>query len=141
MHTMTTVSEVLSKLKSEGYTVDFNLKENCLVCGGDTPDIDPEDFVVDRHFRSEGVSDPGDEAIVYAISSEKHGLKGTLINAYGVYSDPLSARMIKALAAHLGMANARWQMACRVGRRWQPRSSRQTKSRRGVALQHVPPVG
>jgi len=97
---MTTVSEVLSKLKSEGYTVDFNLKENCLVCGGDTPDIDPEDFVVDRHFRFEGVSDPGDEAIVYAISSEKHGLKGTLINAYGVYSDPLSARMIKALAAH-----------------------------------------
>lgn len=30
MNTMTTIAEVIQKLQAEGYTVDFNLKENCL---------------------------------------------------------------------------------------------------------------
>lgn len=98
MATMTTLSEVLNKLKNEGYTVDFNLKENCLVCQGNALEVDPEEFVVDRHFRFEGMTDPGDEAVVYAISSVKHDMKGTLVNGYGIYSDPMSDRMIKALA-------------------------------------------
>lgn len=98
MTPMTTLSEVLNKLKNEGYTVDFNLKENCLVCQGNALEVDPEDFVVDRHFRFEGQSDPGDEAIVYAISSVKHDVKGTLVNGYGIYSDSLSDKMIKALS-------------------------------------------
>ncbi len=98
MNYMTTLSEVLNKLKSEGYTIDFNLQENCLVCQGNSLEIMPDDFVVDRHFRFEGQSDPGDEAIVYAISSVKHDIKGTLVNGYGIYSDPLSDRMIKALS-------------------------------------------
>lgn len=98
MDTMTTVSEILNKLNSEGYSVDFNLKENCLVCQGNALEIDPDDFVVDRHFRFEGLSDPGDEAIVYAISSAKHDIKGVLVNGYGISSDPMSNKMIKALA-------------------------------------------
>jgi hypothetical protein len=97
MNTMTTVSEVLSKLKNEGYTVDFNLEDNCLVCHENTLQVHPDEFVVDRHFRFEGASDPGDEAVVYAISSEKHHIKGTLTNGYGIYSNKLVDEMIKAL--------------------------------------------
>lgn len=98
MTPMTTLSEVLNKLKDEGYTVDFNLKDNCLVCQGNSLEITPDDFMVDRHFRFEGMTDPGDEAVVYAISSVKHDVKGTLVNGYGIYSDPMSDRMIKALS-------------------------------------------
>lgn len=97
MDTMTTVSEVLNKLKKEGYTVDFNLDNNCLVCHGNALQINPDDFVVDRHFRFEGISDPGDEAVVYAISSTKHNVKGTLVNGYGIYSDEMGDEMVKAL--------------------------------------------
>src|SRR5690606_4157723 len=97
MDTMTTVSEVLNVLKQRGYTVDFNLKDNCLICNGNSLEIFPNEFVVDRHYRFEGVSDPGDEAIVYAISSETHKLKGTLVNGYGVYADEMTDEMIKAL--------------------------------------------
>ncbi|MPR35713.1 phosphoribosylpyrophosphate synthetase [Salmonirosea aquatica] len=100
MEPMTTVSEVLNKLKAEGYTVDFNLQENCLVCQGNSVEISPDEFVVDRHFRFEGMTDPGDEAVVYAISSAKHDIKGTLVNGYGIYSDPLGDAMIKALSTH-----------------------------------------
>lgn len=98
MDTMTTLSEILNKLKSEGYNVDFNLKENCLVCQGNSLEIHPDEFVVDRHFRFEGLSDPGDEAIVYAISSIRHDIKGVLVNGYGISSDPMGDKMIKALA-------------------------------------------
>jgi quercetin dioxygenase-like cupin family protein len=98
MNTMTTVSEVLNKLKERGYTVDFNLSDNCLICQGDSLKIYPEDFKVDKHYRFEGPSDPGDEAIVYAISSAKHQLKGTLVNGYGVSSDAMTHEMIKALS-------------------------------------------
>ena len=94
---MTTLSEVLEFLKKDGYTTDFNLKNSCLICAGNTLQIYPEDFVVDRHYRFEGATDPGDEAILYAISSEKHKLKGTLVNGYGLYSDDMSNEMINAL--------------------------------------------
>ncbi len=97
MRTMTTVSEVLNVLKERGYTVDFNLNNNCLICHQNSLQIYPGEFVVDKHYRFEGMSDPGDEAIVYAISSDKHNLKGTLVNGYGIYADELADEMIQAL--------------------------------------------
>jgi hypothetical protein len=97
MNPMTTLSEVLENLKKEGYTTDFNLKNACLVCGENRLEISPGDFVVDRHYRFEGETDPGDAAILYAISSEKHNLRGTLVNGYGLYSDDISNEMMRAL--------------------------------------------
>lgn len=97
MDTMNTVSEVLATLKQEGYTVDFNLADNCLVCPGNALEIYPDEFVVDKHFRFEGNSDPGDEAVVYAISSARHQVKGTLVNGYGVYSEPATNELVRAL--------------------------------------------
>lgn len=97
MDTMTTVSEVLNNLKSKGYTVDFNLDDNCLICHSNSLKIHPDEFVVDKHYRFEGMSDPGDEAIVYAISSTKHNIKGTLVDGYGLSSNKATHDMIKAL--------------------------------------------
>ncbi len=94
---MTTVSEVLNNLKSKGYTVDFNLDDNCLVCHSNSLKIHPDEFAVDKHYRFEGISDPADEAIVYAISSTKHNIKGTLVDGYGISSDKLTNDMVKAL--------------------------------------------
>ena len=97
MSEMTTLSQVLNILKEEGYTVDFNLDDTCLICRGNELKLHPEDFVVDRHYRFEGDTDPGDSSVLYAISSKTHGIKGTLVNGYGLYSDPMSAEMIKKL--------------------------------------------
>lgn len=94
---MNTVSQVINKLKVEGYEVDFNLKKNCLECGGNYLKIYPGEFKVDQIYRFEGTSDPGDEAIVYAISSDKHQIKGVLVNGYGIYSDELGEEMLDAL--------------------------------------------
>lgn len=97
MNEMTTVSRVLSVLKERGYTEDFNLTDTCLSCHANALQLYPNEFVVDKHYRFEGLSDPGDEAIVYAISSVKHDIKGTLVNGYGIYSEKVSDEMIQAL--------------------------------------------
>ncbi|TWR27559.1 phosphoribosylpyrophosphate synthetase [Mucilaginibacter pallidiroseus] len=97
MEPMDTVSEVIAHLRDKGYTADFNLKESYLECTGDYLKLHPNEFIIDKHYRFEGTSDPGDEAIVYAISSAQHGIKGILVNSYGVYSDPLTDEMVEAL--------------------------------------------
>lgn len=94
---MTTLSEVTNLLKKRGYTVEFNLKENHLECTYTYLKVFPDEFIVDKHYRFEGISDPGDEAIVFAISSEKHNLKGVLIDGYGISSEGMSSEMMKAL--------------------------------------------
>jgi hypothetical protein len=97
MQPMTTVSEVINHLKNEGYLVDFNLKENCIECHGNYLQIFPDEFVIDKSYRFEGLSDPADEAIVYAISSPKYNVKGILVDGYGVSSEALTNEMIQAL--------------------------------------------
>lgn len=94
MATYDTVSQAVNGLKERGYTLDFNLKSNSLECQGQK--FNPKDFEIKEFHRFEGASDPGDEAIVYAIES-RSGMKGVLVNAFGVYSEPLSDEMIKKL--------------------------------------------
>jgi hypothetical protein len=97
MDDMTTLSEIVNKLKKEGYTEDFNLHENSLVAQSNYIRVYPDEFIVDKHYRFEGISDPADEAVVYAISSDKYNLKGILVNGYGMYSDAAADDMLKVL--------------------------------------------
>jgi hypothetical protein len=100
MESYSTLVEAINGLKAQGYTEDFNLKEDYLDCSNSKYQLSPDDFKVDNVFRFEGESDPEDQAVLYAISSEKYNLKGTLVNAYGIYSDNQANEIIKKLDAH-----------------------------------------
>ena len=99
MHSYSTVSEALNKLSIRGYSRDFNIDVDgsCLVCSSGEVKLSPEDFQIDEVYRFEGDTDPGDEMIVYAISSTKHQLKGTLVNAYGLYEDGPTSALVEKL--------------------------------------------
>lgn len=97
MYAYDTVTDAVKGLRERGYTIDFNLKDNCLVCHKDK--FNPDDFEIVESYRFEGPSDPADEAVVYAIES-KTGLKGILVNGYGAYNDPVSSEMAKKLTMH-----------------------------------------
>lgn len=88
-----TLSSALQTLRGRGYTEDFNLRPDCLYCAAYDLQLRPEQFQVDSVFRFEGPSDPADQSILYAISAREPGLRGVLVNAYGVYADPLTAAM------------------------------------------------
>lgn len=93
-----TLVETMASLRNEGYVEDFNLKENCIECQFGRYRIQHHEFEIDKFFRFEGETDPADESILYAISSEKYGLKGVLVNGFGIYSDPLADEMMKKLS-------------------------------------------
>lgn len=97
-----TVTEALADLKKLGYTVDFSVltDKECLICHLTATVLSPDDFVIDDFYRFEGDSDPGDEMIVYAISSKHDNIKGIVVNAFGIYSDSSSSAIVKKLAAH-----------------------------------------
>ena len=96
MKSYDTLSEAIQDLQRRGYTYDFNLKPHCLECVSLKLEIHPEDFYVDEMHRFEGMSSTDDNSILYAISS-KNGIKGTLVDAYGVYAENISEEMRKKL--------------------------------------------
>ena len=98
-----TVTEAMTDLKKLGYTIDFSIMtgKECLVCHQTATELSPDDFEIDHFYRFEGDSDPGDEMIVYAISSNKSNLKGIVVNAYGIYADNASSEIVKKLTTHI----------------------------------------
>ncbi len=106
LHPMTpaydTLSQAVNDLQRRGYTDDLELGGHCLVCSTKNASLDPDDFEIDEFHRFEGMSDPEDQSIVYAISSEKQGVKGILINAYGMDADSVEQRLVAKLRTHPG---------------------------------------
>jgi hypothetical protein len=92
-----TLSETMAELREQGYTEDFNLRQNCLECRNGQFKVFADEFKVDKYYRFEGESNPSDAAILYAISSDNHGLKGVLVNAYGIYSEPITDELMEKL--------------------------------------------
>ena len=98
-----TLSEAVNDLIKRGYTHDFNvhLEQECLVCNSSLTQLSPDEFEIDETYRFEGNTDPGDEMILFAISSKKHKIKGTLLNAYGLYSDSVTTKIVEKLENHI----------------------------------------
>lgn len=96
MKNYSSLSEALNDLKKRGYTEDFELQQHCLQCASLSLELEPEKFTVDEFYRFEGMSNPDDNSIVFAISSID-GVKGTLVDAYGMYSENLTESMIRKL--------------------------------------------
>ncbi|WP_218146661.1 phosphoribosylpyrophosphate synthetase [Parapedobacter indicus] len=99
MNSYDTLSEALDGLNKRGYTIDFNMQSDSVYCKALGKSFKPEDFEIVAFYRFEGNTDPGDESIVYALKT-KSGHQGVLVDAYGLYSDPLTAEMVQKLKTH-----------------------------------------
>ena len=97
MKTYTTLSEAINDLTKRGYTFNFNLKNDCIECVEKNIQLQPDEFEIDEVHRFQEMSDVDNESILYAISSTQNNLKGLLINAYGIYADTASAKLIEKL--------------------------------------------
>lgn len=97
-----TVSEAVNDLKKRGYTADLSMEadKDCLVCRTTAMELSPEEFAIDEVYRFEGMTDPGDEMIVYAISSNSKNVKGIVVNAFGIYSSYRASKLVEHLSRH-----------------------------------------
>ena len=89
-----TMLDAVNSLRARGYTYDFDFENACLYCRVISEKFEPEDLKITEYYRFEGMSDPDDNTVVYAIESNQ-GHKGILIDAYGAYADEHKAAFIQ----------------------------------------------
>lgn len=81
------MSKKLKELEQEGFNDQFKfILEKGLQSISTHATYQPGDLQIVNEFRFEGITDPADMSILYAIKTND-GKKGTLIDAYGTYSD------------------------------------------------------
>ena len=83
----------IDQLARRGFADAFRIVDGGLQVLTSGKLLRPADFVIREVYRFEGVSDPDDMAVVYAIESTT-GVRGALIDAFGVYADPLKAAVL-----------------------------------------------
>jgi hypothetical protein len=89
------VAGAVDELGRRGFTEGLRVIDGGLRAIGTGEPVRTEDLVIREVYRFEGISDPDDMAIVYGIEGRR-GLRATVVDAFGVYSDPaLSALMEK----------------------------------------------
>jgi hypothetical protein len=92
-----TLIDALDGLRQQGFTQDYNLNANHLKCQQNALELHPEDFNIVGVYRFEGMTDPDDETVLYAIKA-KDGQLGTLVDAYGPYAEAISSEMAEKLS-------------------------------------------
>lgn len=96
---MEQADSALRTLARSGYTETLVPHFDCLEARGRR--IRPAEFVVDELLRFENTSDPSDQSVLYAISCPSWGIKGTLLESYGLYQEDHSPEMLDKLGQHL----------------------------------------
>lgn len=97
MESYDTLSEAMAALRKQGYTQDFNLKGNRVVCSTGKYDMQHHEFEIDKTFRFDVDEDPSDQAVLYGISSSVYNIKGLLVNGVGIYSDEVANELLEKL--------------------------------------------
>ncbi|MDQ3277366.1 MAG: hypothetical protein M3Q06_03510 [Bacteroidota bacterium] len=91
---MTDLEKVQENLEKYGYTEQFRVEKGKLVGIESKKKFKPAEVKAVNFYRFEGITDPDDMSILYAIET-CDGLKGTLTDAYGRYSDDETSDFMK----------------------------------------------
>ena len=92
---MMCLSDAIRNLQKKGYTENLVAEYDHFRIN--TEMIYPPDFFVDQIVRFENSSDPDDQSILYAVNSERYGLKGLYVDSYGLYHESLSKSMLERI--------------------------------------------
>jgi hypothetical protein len=92
-----TVTEAIDLLAADGYAANFSVRPGVVRCPSCHEAHQPREVMVDRIYRFEGPSDPGDEAIVVGLRCPTCGARGVLVSGYGPTTDPDDIDVLLAL--------------------------------------------
>lgn len=94
-----TLADALDDLKRRGFSENFRVVGMGLRAVGSGKAFRAKELVIREYYRFEGISDPDDMAIVYAIESHD-GTRGTLVDAFGVYASPVVSAFLNDVPIH-----------------------------------------
>ena len=92
-----TLSAVVNRLSAAGYVDDFRAETDGLRAVAAGCIHHPESLTIDEVVRFEGLTNPDDEAVVFALRCGTHGTKGTYVTSYGPQMSALDAEMVRQL--------------------------------------------
>jgi hypothetical protein len=96
---MTDLQKVQDNLEKHGYTEQFRVEKDKLVGMVSKKKYKPKEVMAVNFYRFEGITDPDDMSILYAIET-CDGSKGTLTDAYGRLSDEDTGAFMKQVEIH-----------------------------------------
>ncbi|MAT06569.1 MAG: hypothetical protein CL424_16135 [Acidimicrobiaceae bacterium] len=96
MAAMETLSEAITRLAGAAYVHDFRVDGGQLVCDRCGARFDPSQMTIDQIVRFEGISDPDDQAILYALGTGS-GALGLYAAAYGAAASTDDIAVSRAL--------------------------------------------
>lgn len=92
-HNYDTLSQAINALKDRGFNEEVEIIDERKIRIGDK-EFEDKDIEIKEFHRFEGMSNPADMSVVYAISS-KSGKKGLLADAYGADASVKVAKFLK----------------------------------------------
>jgi hypothetical protein len=92
-----TLAHVMDELSGRGFIEHFVVADQKLRAVGSGKTFPPACVTIAEYYRFEGISDPDDLSILYALET-RTGLRGTLADAFGVYADPGVGDFMRAVA-------------------------------------------
>ena len=93
----TSLSVAIEDLQTKGFTEDFNLIAEGIESKSLKKQWNAGDLEVVRFYRFEGMTNPGDNTILYLIETTDNR-KGLLVDVYGADYGNISSDMIKKLS-------------------------------------------
>jgi len=105
---MTDLDRCIQRLGEKGYTDQYRVEKGKLISTKTKKKYKAKDVTAANFFRFEGISDPDDMSILYAIETED-GNRGTLVDAYGLYADDETGEFMKEVEIHKKVTEGRWE--------------------------------
>jgi hypothetical protein len=96
--TLETMQHAIDRLQNDGYDEDFRATDVGLEAIRAHRIFAPEELSVDEIVRFEGMSDPDDEAILFAVRT-LDGVKGTYTVPFGAAMTIRDSEMVRQLRA------------------------------------------
>jgi hypothetical protein len=96
---MTDLQKLMAKLELQGFKDQFRVEKGRLIDLSTKKSYKPKDVKAVNFFRFEGISNPDDMSILYAIETSD-GSKGTLTDSYGMYADEDTSAFMQEVEIH-----------------------------------------
>ncbi|GAA0873188.1 hypothetical protein GCM10009117_23350 [Gangjinia marincola] len=91
-----TLSGKMNELKKQGYTLEFDIKDNAIHTVDKSHTFAADEFTIDHVYRFEGLANPADNSILYAVTTTTDK-KGLIIGPYGTYGEEVGDKIIQKL--------------------------------------------
>lgn len=95
-HRMETLTEAVDRMARDGFTASFRAVSGGDLAAGDRT-FAPEDLIVEEVARFEGMSDPADASVLFALRSPDDRVRGTFSSVYGIGADAQCVAALRRL--------------------------------------------